>query len=173
MQYGWEDQVNWTLPKLPALFTLPLLALVINFIVRFITFRQNQSKKVVDMIHWLIPIVFLAGNSFILLKPAGLNLKAESFVIPLISVMFIVIGNYLPKTKPNPHIGIRFPWEMNNPEAWAKTNRFGGFGLVIFGFLNLILSFIRIGKYFFVISLLVYTVIITVYSLTVSRKAKQ
>ena len=43
-----------------------------------------------------------------------------------IGLLFIVIGNYLPKTRYNYVMGIRSPWTLSSEEVWDKTHRLAG-----------------------------------------------
>lgn len=56
----------------------------------------------------------------------------------LIGILMIVLGNYMPKTKRNATVGLRTVWSMHNDKTWAESNRLGGYGLVITGFLVII-----------------------------------
>lgn len=61
----------------------------------------------------------------------GINIK---FVIPfLIGTMFLFMGNYMAKLKPNWFIGIRTPWTLSSENVWNRTHRFGGWMFVLFG----------------------------------------
>lgn len=65
-----------------------------------------------------------------------------SFLIPLfVSIMFIIIGNYLGKIKDNFFIGIRTPWTLSSKEVWHKTHRLTSKLYVISGLLGIIGSF--------------------------------
>jgi len=51
--------------------------------------------------------------------------------IPLVivgtsSLLFLILGNYLPKTRSNWFFGIRTPWTLSSEEAWIKTHRIAG-----------------------------------------------
>ena len=48
------------------------------------------------------------------------------FTPVLLGVLFIFIGNYLPKTKQNSALGIKFSWTLRNEENWNKTHRITG-----------------------------------------------
>jgi len=41
-------------------------------------------------------------------------------------VLFIVIGNYMPKCRQNYTMGIKLPWTLNDEENWNKTHRLAG-----------------------------------------------
>lgn len=55
-----------------------------------------------------------------------------------VGLLFIFLGNLLPKVKNNFFMGVRTPWTLSDPDVWNRTNRLGGklffwFGLVIAG----------------------------------------
>ena len=57
-----------------------------------------------------------------------------SRVVPAaIGVLFIVIGNYLPRVRHNYTLGIRLPWTLASERVWTKTHRFGGALFIIIG----------------------------------------
>ncbi|MDB5097894.1 MAG: hypothetical protein JWM80_2315 [Cyanobacteria bacterium RYN_339] len=41
-------------------------------------------------------------------------------------LLFVVLGNYMPKLRRNPYMGIRTPWTMGNEEVWYRTHRVAG-----------------------------------------------
>ena len=41
-------------------------------------------------------------------------------------VLFAIIGNFLPKLRPNRYAGIRTPWTVKSPEIWIRTHRLFG-----------------------------------------------
>lgn len=43
------------------------------------------------------------------------------------AAVFLVVGNYLPKTRQNYTIGIMIPWTPANEENWNRTHRFAGY----------------------------------------------
>ena len=177
-QYGWNGQVNWSLPKPLGFILCPVILVVTHLVIQLLPrlTKKRYNRKVELLLCWLIPVISLFVNSLLLLKAAGLNIDIACAVIAMLSLMFIVIGNYLPKTEPNRYVGIRAPWINSNPDVWTKTNRLGGILLVIMGFINLICCFTPAGKYVFTISLALVTVITFVYSLVLavhSRKAVQ
>ncbi|MGG4000588.1 SdpI family protein [Anoxybacillus kestanbolensis] len=64
-------------------------------------------------------------------------------VVPIgVGMLFIVLGNYMPKIKPNYFIGIRTPWTLENEVVWQKTHRVGGKVFVIMGVLIMFTIFV-------------------------------
>jgi uncharacterized membrane protein len=65
-------------------------------------------------------------HTLVYAKILGYDL-AVNVIMPLsFGLMFMVIGNLLPKCKRNYFIGIKVPWALNNDENWNKTHRFAG-----------------------------------------------
>jgi uncharacterized membrane protein len=63
-----------------------------------------------------------------------------SMVIPIvIGAMFVVMGNYMGKIRPNWFVGIRTPWTISSKLSWTKTHRLGGRVFILMG-LALILA---------------------------------
>lgn len=60
----------------------------------------------------------------------------------VLSVLFIIIGNYLPKLKKNPVSGVKTKYSQSSDDAWMKSQRFGGRLLVIGGITSLIVCLI-------------------------------
>lgn len=56
----------------------------------------------------------------------------------LLGVMFVVLGNFMPKTRVNGLVGLRIVWSMHNDVTWAKSNRFAGMSLIIVGLLTIV-----------------------------------
>lgn len=79
-------------------------------------------------------IALLAGTYLLVIlwiqgQPVNISL-----VVPvLVGMLFIVLGNYMPKTRSNWFVGIRTPWTLSSEETWVKTHRFGGKLFVLIG----------------------------------------
>lgn len=48
-------------------------------------------------------------------------------------ILFLVLGNYMPKAKLNSMVGFRCGWTMLNDVTWQKSNRFAGCALMLAG----------------------------------------
>ncbi len=111
-------------------FGLPLILLATHWGCLLVTSldkkQRGQNPKALSMIFWIIPFVSLYANG--ITYCAVLGRRFDPLIIsPLMTgVLFLFIGNYLPKTKQNQTLGIRIPWTRNNEENWNRTHRFGG-----------------------------------------------
>lgn len=54
-------------------------------------------------------------------------------------VLFIVLGNIMPKVQRNSAVGLRTKWSMYNDTCWQKSQRFCGYTMMILGLVGLVL----------------------------------
>jgi immunity protein, SdpI family len=87
-------------------------------------------------------MLFLLGMHILLLR-AGLGQSAPmQRVVPFaVGILLIVVGNLLPRMRPNWFVGIRTPWTLSSDRVWEKTHRFGGRVFVAGGILILLSAF--------------------------------
>ncbi len=84
----------------------------------------------------LVPLTIFAG--------LGYDIPIEEVVPAFVGILFVVIGNYLPKSKQNYTVGIKLPWTLNNETNWNKTHRLAGYLWIIGGVLMFVNSFLKI-----------------------------
>ncbi len=70
----------------------------------------------------------------------GSKLDITTIAIVGTGLLFIVMGNYLPKVRPNYMVGIRTPWTLTSDLAWDRTHRVGGRLVMLEG-----IAFILVG----------------------------
>jgi uncharacterized membrane protein len=72
-------------------------------------------------------VLFLAAVQGITLAfSLGAAIDVGRLVIASMGLLFLGIGNYLPRVRPNRFIGIRTPWTMESERVWRDTHRVGG-----------------------------------------------
>lgn len=89
-----------------------------------------------------------------------------TFVIHLAcALLFIVIGNFLGKTRRNFWMGIRTPWTLSSDVVWERTHRLGGWLFVACGLLILSTSFVPALRFWGIIApLIAVSIILCIYS---------
>lgn len=60
------------------------------------------------------------------------ELRSDHLVVAM-GLLFVVLGNYLPKVRSNFFLGIRTPWTLSNDEVWYRTHRLAGPMMVVAG----------------------------------------
>ena len=124
-----------------AVFALPATMLPIHWLCLFATSKdpknRNQNRKAFGMIFWLTPALSLFLNGAMYTVALGKEFSIVAMVNLLMGIVFLVIGNYLPKCKQNYTLGIKVKWTLENEENWNATHRFAGKVWVIGGLLLL------------------------------------
>lgn len=107
--------------------------LAAHWLVLLITFsdrrnRENQSRKAVRLIFWIMPAVsLLTGGVTALLQRGVQSASTLSTAMAMgFGLLFIVLGNYMPKFRQNSFMGIRVKWTLENEANWNASHRFGG-----------------------------------------------
>jgi len=144
--WGVDNQPDGWGSKSFAVFVMPLLQLGMHWLCLWITSidrsQKKQSKKVITLIFWLVPMISLFSSAMMYGIALGNSVSMTSILFIMIGLMFVVIGNYLPKTKQNHHIGIKVVWTLNNEENWNATHRFTGKVWVIGGVIMALAAFL-------------------------------
>ena len=77
-------------------FGLPLIMLLLHFFCLFLTSldkkQQNQNKKALGMIFWIVPITSLFSTSLIYAVSLGKEMSFELLTPAFLGLMFTVIG---------------------------------------------------------------------------------
>jgi uncharacterized membrane protein len=134
MPNGWSSRLwgAWALP----IFLLGMWALVI--ILPKIDPRGSNYAKFGGAFEGIIVsmMLFMLGIHIMILRAALGYPVAMQRVVPVgVGVLLIVIGNLLPRARPNWFVGIRTPWTLSSDRVWEKTHRVGGHVFVAGGIL--------------------------------------
>ena len=159
-----------------AVLGLPLILLALHWVCIFITSKdpknKGQNKKVFGMVLWICPIVSIFASGITYAAAFGKEFNMDIIGLLLIGLMFVVIGNYLPKCKQNYTIGIKVKWTLANEENWNATHRFGGKVWVIGGLLLMACVFLpeALIPWVLIIALTIMAAIPIVYSYAYYKK---
>jgi uncharacterized membrane protein len=97
--------------------------------------RYSEFLKVYHVFKAFIILLLFAIYLIASLNGLGYDISVDFWTPFLIGILFIVLGNYMGKIKPNWFMGIRTPWTLSSEEVWNKTHRFGGKVFILGGFL--------------------------------------
>ena len=138
------------------------MEMVIAFVVSFALTALVGGKVILPMLRRL-----KAGQA---IREEGPKWHMSKSGTPTMGgLMFIIVGNYLPKCKQNYTIGIKIPWTLNSEENWNKTHRFAGWLWTICGILIMLTGFLGSFWVFLPIALLM-VIVPVVYSYILHRK---
>lgn len=97
IHFNVEEQANGFMDRNLAIVILPFIALVIyNLLFSF--FKQITIPFLKEFMLWLIPIFSVVIQGLILTFALGGQIQVRLTVIWLVALIFLVIGNYLPKS---------------------------------------------------------------------------
>ena len=97
IHFNVEEQANGFMDRNLAIVVFPLIALVIyNLLFSF--FKQITISYFKEFMLWLIPIFSVVIQGLILTFALGGQIQVRLTVIWLVALIFLVIGNYLPKS---------------------------------------------------------------------------
>jgi uncharacterized membrane protein len=131
---GYADA--WLALSLAPAMTL-LLGVLLAFIPRLDPRRANLERSATAY-RWITgtALVFLGGVQLLLAAGAlGASVEIPTFLGMGVGVLFVVIGNFLGKTRPSWFLGIRTPWTLSSDLSWRRTHRLGGYLFVVAGVL--------------------------------------
>jgi uncharacterized membrane protein len=157
-----------------AVFGLPAILLAVNLLLPFMLRadpkHENMSGALVNITIWTIPVLSLICSGLTLGRALGYDVRIERVLPVFMGVLFILIGNYLPKTKQSYTMGIKLPWTLASEENWNRTHRLAGFLWVLGGVYFIVMSFIGWSVPAFVLPLAVMVLLPIVYSYLLYRK---
>lgn len=163
------------------IFTEPLMMLFLTILLdvtrnidpkraNYVKFEKNFDgiKAAVCLLLLLVQLITTAVC-------LGIDVQVQIVLPILIGILFIYIGNMMPKFKHNYFVGIKTPWTLADPEIWFQTHRFsgkiwcaGGFFIILSAFLP---SPFNLGVLLAAILLLCFVPII--YSYYIYRKRRE
>ncbi len=130
--WGADGEPNGYLPAFWAAFLLPLIMAALLLLLLTIPIvdplRENIALFRKDFYGFalVIELFMLVVYAQSILWNLGTQISFSLTMPFLFGALFIYIGFFLEKTKPNWFIGIRTPWTLSSPEVWEKTHKLGG-----------------------------------------------
>ncbi|SDW56946.1 SdpI family protein [Streptococcus equinus] len=174
--FGIDGQADGYSSKLFTLLVFPILFVLFQIIA--LASLEKESVKVTvpakmrKLYAWIIPALSFIVQGSIYANALGWVKSSPTLVTAFLGIIFIVLGNYLPKTHRNHTIGIRIPWTLSDDKNWHKTHRMAGKLWVLGGLLILLESFVQVAMPY-VIGVVIAIMIIApmIYSFLLSRKS--
>ncbi len=147
VHWGIKGNVDRLATKAEGIFIMPCLCAIIQIgvlIKLYIDPRKEQiHHKPVLVSIWIVPLITILINVLIYIIALGGKVSMTMAVFFIIGVMFIGLGNYMPKLKQNYTIGIKVPWTLNSEENWNMTHRMAGKLYVVAGVISIIIALLN------------------------------
>ncbi|MBY5034010.1 DUF1648 domain-containing protein [Streptococcus gallolyticus] len=173
--FGFSGEADGYSSKIEAVFILPLILLALHiFTIVFTAISPKSSNvgpKITKIIYWMLPLLALLVQVSTFLVALGYLKNPSQLIIGSISLLFIILGNYLPKLRQNYTVGIKLPWTLNDEKNWNRTHRMAGKVWVVCASLSLLTClFPTLTPYIFLPSIALMILVPVIYSYQISKK---
>ena len=142
--WNWRGEVDDTAARFPGAFFAPLMALglwVLLPVLRRIDPRRRNYERF-DETFWVFLNVLALAMVLLQAAVLGASLGAPfdmgRMVLGGVGILFLALGNYLPRLRSNWWMGIRTPWTLDSEDVWRRTHRLGGWSFALGGLLCLL-----------------------------------
>ena len=130
IHFGITGQADGYSSPAVAVFVLPLVMLALQWVCILVSSldktNKNRNQKIQRLVLWIIPLI---GNLSIFgfyALALDMEFSPVAWTMIFMGLTFAAIGNYMPKTRMNPTIGIKVRWTYSSDENWNTTHRFAG-----------------------------------------------
>lgn len=123
----------------------PLFAVLFPVLAKIDPRRRNYEKfgGVYQGFMIVMQLFLLMMNGIIISEALYPGRISVSTVVTVgVGLLFVFLGNIMPKVKSNFYMGARTPWTLSDPDVWLKTNRLSGYLFFISGIVICICPFI-------------------------------
>jgi len=145
--WNMRGEIDGYTGKWTAVFLFPginILMFIIMLILPIISVRYRETperfSRMIPQITNIVIFFFAIIHIYTLLLGAELITNTGTFLYYALGLMFILLGNILPKMPSSFFIGIRTPWTLSSEHVWRKTHKIGGICFVISGLLMIFIS---------------------------------
>jgi uncharacterized membrane protein len=126
-------------PRDTILIGLPLVALALALIFAVVPIVDPRKDHVASsrglfLSAWIGSLGMLAAAHAAIVSDAALGLVAPPrLIFGAVGAFFVVLGNFMAKSRSSWFIGLRTPWTMSSENAWIAANRTAGALFVLAG----------------------------------------
>lgn len=131
IHWGIDGAADRYMPRDGALLLLPTIALAVValllVVMRFSSEQRRQAARyAIGVTISALLALFLAIQIATVMIGTGAAVDMVRIVVLGVGLLFVVLGNIMPKTQPNWVAGIRLPWTVADARNWQATHRLGG-----------------------------------------------
>lgn len=130
---------RWSGRRISGALMMPLIILLLWALMRWLPYidprHANYAKftGAFEEIMIAVMLFMLFIHAMILRAALGYPIPEDRWFPVAFGILFIVVGNLMPRARTNWFLGIRTPWTLSSDRVWDKTQRVGGRLFVIGG----------------------------------------
>lgn len=121
---------------------IPVIMLAVHWLCILFTAldkgNKNRNQKPLALVLWIIPVISnlsVCGSYALVL---GVEFSPVAWTMVPMGLLFVFIGNYMPKIRMNATMGIKIRWTYSSEANWNATHRFAGKVWVAGGFVMML-----------------------------------
>lgn len=145
---------------------MSLITIIMLLLCKVAKLTENYKKymlltgTILNVMFYVLTVIFIVyGITYTEETPA---FDISKIMMILFGILFIVLGNFMPKIEKNRTLGLKTYWSMYNEVTWQKTHRFTGYVSVIVGVLTLVAGlFFKELVNFIILMVLVFGLVIS------------
>ncbi|HEY8470372.1 MAG TPA: SdpI family protein [Longimicrobiales bacterium] len=149
--WGLSGEPDDWMPKWPGAFLPAAMAAGVWLLLvglRRIDPRRAHYEKF-DETYWLLVnllVLFMALVEVVALGAAlGWPLDVARVMLLAAGLLFVALGNYLPRVRSNWWMGIRTPWTLESERVWRETHRVAGWSFVFGGVVTMVAALLPLA----------------------------
>lgn len=178
IQWNFYGQPGETASRSFVVFGMPLVLLAFQWFSILATAldskNQGKNEKPLMRMLWVIPVLSNLVIGLMYAISLGKEISPVGLIIACLGLMFVVVGNILPKCRQNSTLGLRIYWTLTSEGNWNSTHRFAGKVWVIGGIVMVGLAFLPgiLRPWLFLAEILVLIALPLIHSYRYFRKEK-
>lgn len=145
IHYNINNQPDQYADKEYALFGIPLfmagLQIMCACIVGITTKKREKRPKIMNIFEWMVPAMTVGIYLVMIEAQLGSTVYVGQSIGILLGVLFILLGNYLPKMSYLDSYKMIHPIPKDE-KTFRRYTRIMGYGFVIFGIIAIIISIV-------------------------------
>jgi uncharacterized membrane protein len=166
------------MPKVWGVLLMPLITTAMLLLFIFLPgmdpLKANiaQFRESFNLFIVFITVFMLYVHGLTLAWSLGWHYRMSSALLPMMGVLFIVVGLMLKQAKRNFFIGIRTPWTLSSDSVWDKTHRVGAWLFIASGVFAIIGGFFggMTALWLMFVPLIGSTIFLVIYSYVLYRQ---
>lgn len=171
--FGANGEANGYSSKAFAVFGIPGIVLGMHWLCvltgRIDPKAGNLEGRMMSLMLWICPVISVVLIVLVYGNALGYDVRVELILPLLLGLLFVIIGNWLPKCRQTYTLGIKLPWTLDDEDNWNRTHRFAGPVWVACGLVTMLCAVLNAVWVMFA-ALAVMLVAPTVYSYSLYRR---
>ena len=135
--WGMNNEPNGWMSRPMAVFGLPIICAVLQILAVVATEKdkrkENLHRKSVAMVLWIVPVVTWVCSAVTYGYVFYEKINVGLICCLLVGLLFIALGNQLPRQMQNHVFGIRTKLTLSDEDVWRASHRFGGWVMTLGG----------------------------------------